>query len=579
MNIYFWGLIISLIVYFIVGNYAGSKVKNLDDYYVAGRRSPTLLIVGTLVASFLSTNAFLAETGFAYDGYAFLMLVLVGVNTSGYVIGAVFFGRFVRRSKALTIPEYFARRFDSIALQKLAGLTTVIGVLAYLLAVTQGGAVLISEVANIPYGTALLIVWFGYMAFTMYSGSSGVIITDTIMFILFTSTALIGLPHLLGEGGTWFSVLQELATFDEKPGIIAYHGLTGEGAFWSSPGDAVTWAIILGVSWSLVLAISPWQTSRYLMAKNEHVVTRSALISGLVLAVLYIALLFGGAAVNIAKSDITPSESIMIWAAMNMMPTFIGTVLIAGVLAAALSSCSTFLSLIGFSVANDLLNLKSEDEKKNLRISRWTMFFAATIPLILAYFQPPAIMWITYFAGTLFASSWGPVALASVWSKRVTKEAAFIGMTTGFIINIAFKLMDNAGMLSLPVFLDPFVLGFVANGLCLIVITAVTKPTEKSIAYYERLHIVPNSELNSKDINGTLNWARFVMLSGVILIIFLTYFYAIPYAEALDKPFSIISGEALLSIGYGLSVFFVGLLAFWQVKKAYQVKNRTEELG
>src|SRR5690625_2715418 len=120
MGIYFWGLIISLLVYIVVGNYAGRKVHNLDDYYVAGRRAPTLLIVGSLVASFLSTNAFLAETGFAYDGYAFLMLLLVGVNTSGYALGAVFFGRFVRRSKSLTIPAFFAQRFDSRAMQRLA---------------------------------------------------------------------------------------------------------------------------------------------------------------------------------------------------------------------------------------------------------------------------------------------------------------------------------------------------------------------------------------------------------------------------------------------------------------------------
>lgn len=572
MSIYFWGLIASLIIYFLVGNYAGRKVKNLDDYYVAGRRSPTLLIVGTLVASFLSTNAFLAETGFAYDGYAFLMLVLVGVNTSGYVIGAVFFGRFVRRSKARTIPEYFAKRFDSPALQKIAGITTIIGVLAYLLAVTQGGAVLVSEVTGISYGTALIIIWLGYMTFTMYSGSSGVVLTDTLMFILFTVVAFLAIPYLLGEGGTWTSALMELAVYEEKPGIISYHGLTGEGALWATKSDAVTWAIILGVSWALVLAISPWQTSRYLMAKNEHVVTRSALISGLVLALMYIALLFAGAAVNLTNSNISPSESVMIWAGMNLMPTLVGTLLISGIMAAALSSCSTFLSLIGFSVSNDILNVNYDDEKKNLSLSRWTMFIAATIPLILAYFQPPAIMWITYFAGTLFASSWGPVALSSVWFKKVSSQAAVIGMTVGFVCNIAFKLMDNAGIISLPVFFDPFVIGFAANALCLWIVSSMTKPTDTAIAYFEKLHIVPETELNPKDIKGTLNWALFVMLSGIAIMIFLTLRYAIPYAQALGKSYSIFSGEGLLSVGYGLSVFLVGCLAFWQVKKAYVKK-------
>ena len=49
MDIYSGAILISLIVYIAVGNYAGRRVKKLDDYFVAGRRAPTLLIVGTLV--------------------------------------------------------------------------------------------------------------------------------------------------------------------------------------------------------------------------------------------------------------------------------------------------------------------------------------------------------------------------------------------------------------------------------------------------------------------------------------------------------------------------------------------------
>jgi len=61
-------ILVSLIVYIVVGNYAGRRVKKLDDYFVAGRRAPTVLIVGTLVASLLTTNMFLGETGFVYEG-------------------------------------------------------------------------------------------------------------------------------------------------------------------------------------------------------------------------------------------------------------------------------------------------------------------------------------------------------------------------------------------------------------------------------------------------------------------------------------------------------------------------------
>ena len=41
----------------------------------------------------------------------------------------------------------------------------------------------------------------------------------------------------------------------------------------------LTYALILGLAWGIVVAVSPWQASRYLMARNEHTVIRSATIT------------------------------------------------------------------------------------------------------------------------------------------------------------------------------------------------------------------------------------------------------------------------------------------------------------
>ena len=100
MNAFTWGILGSLAVYLAVGTYAGRKVRHLDDYFVAGRQAPTFLIVGTLVASLLSTTAFLGEAGMAYSGYGALVLTLVAINVVGYVVGALFFGRHLRRTSA-----------------------------------------------------------------------------------------------------------------------------------------------------------------------------------------------------------------------------------------------------------------------------------------------------------------------------------------------------------------------------------------------------------------------------------------------------------------------------------------------
>ena len=89
MNLYFLGILAALVVFFAVGIAAGRMVKDTNDYYVSGRNAPTLLIVGSLIASFLSTGAFLGDTGEVYSGF-FIGIVTVGViQATGYIYGYV----------------------------------------------------------------------------------------------------------------------------------------------------------------------------------------------------------------------------------------------------------------------------------------------------------------------------------------------------------------------------------------------------------------------------------------------------------------------------------------------------------
>jgi sodium/pantothenate symporter len=200
MNAYAWGILISIAIYFVVGNYAGRKVRHLDDYFVAGRQAPTLLVVGTLVASFLSTAAFLGEAGMAYTGHGTIVLILAAVNVTGYIAGAILFGRHLRRSRALTVAEFFGQRFASRRVQVAAGLTIIVGLGAYLVAVTQGAALIVTSVTELSYPMALVMVWFGYTVFTMYSGSRGVVITDTIMFFVFSIACYVALAFVVKAG-------------------------------------------------------------------------------------------------------------------------------------------------------------------------------------------------------------------------------------------------------------------------------------------------------------------------------------------------------------------------------------------
>jgi len=562
VNAYAWGILISLTIYFIVGNYAGRKVKHLDDYYVAGRQAPTLLVVGTLVASLLSTAAFLGEAGMAYSGHGAIILALVAVNVTGYIAGAIFFGRHLRRSRALTVAEYFGRRFASHRVQVVAGLTVIVGLGAYLVAVTQGVALIVARVTDLPYSAALVIVWFGYTVFTMYSGSRGVVITDTIMFLLFSFACYVALGFVVASSGGWFATIDALAGFTAKPGIISWHGVTGPEAAWRTPAEALSWAVILGLAWSVVVAVSPWQASRYLMARNEQTVIRAACGAAIALIFLYPMLMLCGAAINLGNPGIRPPDTAMIWAAVNLMPTIAGVLLMAGITAAGLSSATTFLSLVGFSASNDIVRHEGTSETRLLRLSRVCMLGIGLLVLTLAFVLPPRIFWITYFAATVFASSWGPMAFMSVWSRRITADGAFWGIITGFVGNCAAKALDYLEFIELPVWADPIILGAALSTVVILLVSRRGTVSEAEHRYRASLHVMPAAELDAQELQSTRRWPAVLIGGGFVLSLLLVLFWALPYQDATDSN-DLWSGEIWLSVGCGLVLVACG----WAVRR------------
>jgi len=568
VNAYAYGIVISIAIYVVIGSYAGRKVRHLEDYFVAGRQAPTLVVVGTLVASLLSTNAFLGEVGMAYAGYGTLILTLVAINVAGYVGGALFFGRHLRRSRALTVAEFFGRRFASRRVQAVAGITVIVGLGAYLVAVTQGAALIITQVSPLPYGVALFIVWIGYTGFTMYSGSRGVIITDTVMFLLFTIVSFIALAFVVLGAGGWFATIEALAVLPSKPGIIAWHGATGPGAQWETHADGLLWAVILGIAWAVVIAVSPWQASRYLMARNEHTVIRAACGAGGALLLLYPVLMLCGAAINLGNPDIEPAETAILWAARHLMPTAAGVLLIAGIMAAALSSATTFLSLVGFSASNDIVQRDTLDDRTRLRISRLSMLGIGLAALALAAALPPRIVWITYFAATVFASSWGPVACMSVWSRRITAEGAFWGMLVGLVGNVVPKALVLAGLIDLPVWADPIIIGAVLGTLTIVLVSRRGTVTEAERRYRSRLHEIPEEELDAGELNRTLLWPNLLIAGGVVLAVLMIVLYALPH-DAAVRPGrrELMNGEMLLSLGCGSVLMVSGFVARFTIHR------------
>lgn len=524
MNLYFIGMCIAMAIFLAISYVVSKKIKDANDFYVAGRNAPLVLIAGSMVASYTSTGMFMGDAATCYDGALAAILLFAGMQSAGYIIGAVFFGRYLRRSGAMTIPEFFGNRFCSKKMQMLAGITAIIMMTVYLLSVVQGIGTLMNVVTGINYNVCIIIAVVALTVITVVSGSRGVLITDTLMASLFTATLVVSVGFIAKAAGGWFSAIGKIASNTTTNALLSWAGKPG--ALYDTGIDNVIWGLAYGIVWMSVCAVGPWQSSRYIMAKDEHTIIRSAPIAALCVFALEFFAGMAAVLVSAINPDITPSSHVMIRAAMDILPKVLGVVLMTGVLSAGISSATTFLSLIGASMANDIL---PNGAKHPIRYGRIVMVAVSAIVLICALVNPPAIFVIMFLGGATAASSWMPVAFGCIFSKRMTKTGAFCGMLGGMLGCLIANLVKSIGGIDLPSYLDPSIIGIACNIIAIIIGSVLTRVTDGEKKARAALFVVPDKEKDPLEIRKTLKWSKGAIGVGVAMMGLLLGLWAVPY--------------------------------------------------
>jgi sodium/pantothenate symporter len=521
--------VVFILAYVVIGVLVGKRVKSSADYYVSGRNAGTLLISGTLFASMLSTGGFMGESGWSYCGNVVNEMLLNMLCVAGFAIGCLFFGRYLRRAETLTMPEYFGKRFNSRGMQRASGIIVVISITAYLLAVNTGIGVLLTELTGIPLWACYIISWVCFMSFSFYAGSKGVVLVDTIMFIVFLAGTLIAAPYLYQQEGGLSHLLYNLMNNPNIPqGLLDYHGnFAGAGA--TGPFGATLYGITYGIVWFIVVGISPWQAGRHMMARTEHVALRSGIIACMLNTVFMFVL--HSMTMGLLNVDATlQPEHALVWAFNHLVPTVIGALGLAGIMAAGLSSAATFLSVVSFSVTNDILDLKFKDDADQLRKSRMIAVVVGVIALLLSLGNLGGIRVLTWLASTLIASSWCIITFGGIWSKKLTARGALWSMIAGFCGFVIAKFMAGFGVTSIfSGFLDPFFVGLYLSIIFAVLGSSGQKPTTAEIEYREFLHVMPDREIDAREFKITYRYTNFIMVVGVLFIVFLLVFWALPY--------------------------------------------------
>ena len=132
------------------------------------------------------------------------------------------------------------------------------------------------------------------------------------------------------------------------------------------------------------------------------------------------------------------------------------------------------------------------------------MLATAVIVLISSFYFPPNIFWLMLFIGTVFASSWGPIGFMSIWSKRITADAAFWGIVTGFVFNVVPAGLEYIELISFPVYFSPVVIGVTASLVTITTMSRLTKVSRAEAVYRMRLHRTPDVDSDLKKTKTTL---------------------------------------------------------------------------
>ncbi len=455
---YFWLSIYLILI--VVLTLRHVKHNNLESYLVNNRKTGTLLLVFTTLATFVGGGTSIGLMAMGYEsGFA-----AVGIGIA-YVIGFMILIRFAGKIrtfgdvfKIYTFPHYLNKRYNYKEPNKFyyafsATVSSVNIFIFFFLLAAQfvGMATLLKYTFDIGYQNAAIISCIIVIAYTALAGLSGVIITDMLQFLAIVLMIIfIFIPGILSDTVN----LQRLAELPDNMLNGSYYG-------W-----VFLIALPLFLAPSVIVRMDIWQ--RLLAAKNEKTAKRMSLFSGLGMLPFYIIFPLVGMAIRLSLgSDIDPKDVTYLFIDKHTTPFLLGFAVV-GLLSALMSSGDSFLNLISISFVNDLFRSKTKvPSEKKYQIRLATIIFGV-IALFMALVFPKIVDLMVVGIGTIVIFI--PVTFLALTSKNVTSynRLALGSIISGFGVNLIFFIIGLEFVESL----DPkssFIPAFITAALVLVI--------------------------------------------------------------------------------------------------------------
>ncbi|MFZ1131596.1 MAG: sodium:solute symporter [Terriglobales bacterium] len=424
------------------------RQRTMRDYFLADRDIPWWAIALSIVAAETSTLTIISIPGLAYDSnLTFLQLVM------GYVAGRIMI-TFVLlpqyfRGELYTAYQLIERRFGPELRTVTAGLFLLTraaaeGVRVYAVSIVVSIALGTGQVTSIAIITLLTLIY------TFEGGLAAVIWTDVVQTFIYVGGTLVGMFTILHlVPGGWGAVAAIAGAFHKFQVFDA--SLLQHWPYINFAKPYTLWAGIIGGTFLTTASHGTDQliVQRLLAARNQRQSALALLSSGVAVFFQFGLFLFVGvmlfAYYRMPSSTFGRADRIYPTFIVTRMPHGIAGLLIAAILAAAMSNLSAALnSLASSSMMDFYLRFRpaSRDEVRpeaRLRLARmatvgWALALFALA--VLALHRVGRVVEVGLQIASIAYGALLGVFLLGALTKRVQQRDAVTGMICGLAIEL-----------------------------------------------------------------------------------------------------------------------------------------------
>ncbi|MCP4700430.1 MAG: hypothetical protein GY862_26800 [Gammaproteobacteria bacterium] len=266
-------VVIYLAVIKAVSFYAHRASANtIDDYFLTGRNTGTLVLMGTMLATGINALAFTAVPALVFEGGILISQMIFLVAISGFI--QWYYGPKVwtaaRDNRFITQAELFGHRYQSKFIYGLTALIAIASVFPFLLIQFIAVAKIFSlAVGNaVTYHQTIILLALITGLYIFWGGSKAVVWTDVIQGFVFTVIFMLS-AYLFTRWAGGFST-----------GIAKLYEVMPEKLVFNSDNTSILLDRML--SWSFAFVLFPQGFQRLMMGRSPEIVRKGVMSSVLI---------------------------------------------------------------------------------------------------------------------------------------------------------------------------------------------------------------------------------------------------------------------------------------------------------